>query len=130
MFKHFHPAFRDVDPSLGTASALFMAFAFRKPAQQQPAPQTTQHTPGSASAAAAGSGTHADRGVKKRPSEQAEDADEQPPSKRRVATGPALKRPTIKRRGGKLLDHPPDKPPDKPPASTEEQAAGSRAGLG
>lgn len=111
MFKHFHPAFRDCDPSLATASALFMAFAFRKPPAAGPAAappsadaRTTAPRPTAADERAEGNGA----GTVQLPAQQQHPEEQQQPAaesrKRAAPAAPATKRPTIRRRGGRPVD--------------------------
>jgi hypothetical protein len=94
-FKHFHPNFRDVDPSLAIASSLFMAFAFRKPPapaapQAADVPSTVPDT--------APTGTE--------DIQQQQLPHQEPPTeprKRAAPTAPTTKRPTVRRRGGKAV---------------------------
>lgn len=106
--KHFHPAFRDCDPSLTTASSLFMAFAFRKPPAPVPAAPLTAapaaEDDGAASQPEPAASKNAD-------GEQQHKVGE----KRAAPAAPMTKRPTIRRRGGKPIEKLPDG--DQPPAS-------------
>lgn len=113
MFKHFHPVFRDCDPSLATASALFMAFAFRKPPVAPPAaaptpadagPSAPRPTDADERAEVSGAGT-----AQHPPQQQQQQSEEQRQSaaesrKRAAPAAPATKRPTIRRRGGRPVD--------------------------